>query len=53
MAVSVLTDDPELTPRAFKRAAEAYRRSGKNAEADKALKDASERYPGSVVNFGT
>ena len=53
MAVSVLTDDPDLTPRAFKRAAEAYRRSGKNAEADNALKEASERYPGSVVNSGT
>jgi tetratricopeptide (TPR) repeat protein len=53
MAVSVLTDDPDLTPLAFKRAAEAYRRSGKNAEADKALKEASERYPGSVVNSGT
>ncbi len=52
MAVSVLTDDPDLTPRALKRAAEAYRRSGKNAEADNALKEASERYPGSVVNSG-
>ena len=53
MAIAVLTDDPDITPRALKRAAEAYRLSGKNAEADKALKEASERFPGSVGNAGT
>ena len=53
MAIAVLTDDPDITPRALKRAAEAYRLSGKNAEADKALKESSERFPGSVGNAGT
>ena len=47
-----LTDDPEITPRALKKAAEAYRRSGKAAEADKALKEAAERFPVSLMNSG-
>jgi TolA-binding protein len=52
MAVAVLTDDPAITPRALKKAAEAYRRSGKAAEADKALKEAAERFPASLMNSG-
>ncbi len=52
MAVAVLTEDPDITPRALKKAAEAYRLSGKDAEADKALKEVGERFPGSLMNSG-
>jgi TolA-binding protein len=45
MSVSVLTDDPEVTPRALSRAVEAYRRAQRPEEADKALKELSERFP--------
>ena len=47
MAVSILVDDPKLTPKALRRAADAYRRAFKDAEADKAMKELAERFPGS------
>lgn len=45
MAVSILVDDPKITPKALRRAADAYRRVFKDAEADAALKDLAERFP--------
>lgn len=45
MAVSILVDDSKLTPKALRRAADAYRRSFKDAEADAAMKELAERFP--------
>ena len=50
MAVSILLDDPKLTPKALRRAADAYRRAFKDAEADKAMKELLERFPGSALS---
>lgn len=47
MTVAVLSDDPVLTPKALKRAAESYRRNQKDADAEKALKELRERFPSS------
>lgn len=46
MAVSILVDDPKLTPKALARAVDAYRRAFKDAEAEQAMKELSERFPG-------
>jgi TolA-binding protein len=45
MGVALLYDDPAITPRALKKAATAYQRAGKTAEADKVVKQLRERYP--------
>jgi TolA-binding protein len=45
MGVALLYDDPAITPRALKKAANAYQRAGKTAEADKVVKELRERYP--------
>ncbi|MFZ9964810.1 MAG: tetratricopeptide repeat protein, partial [Terrimicrobiaceae bacterium] len=45
LAVSVLSDDQTLTPKALSRAAEAYERANNPEEADKALKELAERFP--------
>ena len=45
MGVALLYDDPAITPRALKKAANAYQRAGKTAEADKVVKQLRERYP--------
>jgi TolA-binding protein len=45
MTISVLYDDPELTPKALRRAAAAYRKAGNSAEAEKALAERAKRYP--------
>jgi TolA-binding protein len=45
MGVALLYDDPAITPRALKKAATAYQRAGKTAEADKVVKELRERYP--------
>jgi TolA-binding protein len=45
MSVALLYDDPAITPRALKKAANAYQRAGKSAEADKVVKQLRERYP--------
>jgi TolA-binding protein len=50
MAVSILLDDPKLTPKALRRAADSYRRAFKDAEADKAMKELLERFPGSSLS---
>lgn len=50
MTVGLLTEDPILTPNALKRANEAYRRAGKDADADKAIKEIRDRFPDSAAN---
>lgn len=45
MTVAVLYDDPSLTPRALRRAADAYRKADNLFEADKALKELQKRFP--------
>jgi len=47
MTVAVLYDDPRITPAALRRAADAYRKSGNTAEAEKALQELKKRYPDS------
>lgn len=51
MAVSILADDPQVTPKALRRAADAYRRAFKDVEADNALKELAERFPGSAAGL--
>jgi hypothetical protein len=41
----LLYDDPAITPRALKKAATAYQRAGKTAEADKVARQLREKYP--------
>jgi TolA-binding protein len=53
MSLAVLTDDPEITPRALKRGAESYRRAEKDSEADNALKELGQRFPASALNTGS
>lgn len=45
MTVSVLTDDPEITPRALQKAADAYRRANNPFEADRAIAELKQRFP--------
>lgn len=45
MTLSVLTDDPAITPRALQLAAEAYRRANNKFEAEKALTELHQRFP--------
>jgi len=45
MGVALLYDDPAITPRALKKAATAYQRAGKTAEADKVARQLREKYP--------
>lgn len=49
MTVGLLTEDPILTPNALKRANEAYRKAGKDADADKAIKEIRDRFPDSAA----
>ncbi len=49
MTISVLYDDPELTPKALARAAAAYRKAGNPAEAEKAMADRAQRYPAAAA----
>lgn len=48
MSVAVLSDDPVLVPVALERAAESYRRGGRDAEADAALGELRKRFPRAV-----
>lgn len=48
MSVAVLYDDPELTPEALYRAAEAFQKLGRAADRDKALAELRQRYPQST-----
>lgn len=45
MGVALLYDDAAITPRALQKAAQAYQRAGKTAEADRAAQQLRERYP--------
>jgi TolA-binding protein len=45
MGVALLYDDPAITPRALDKAASAYQRAGKTAEADRLARELHERYP--------
>jgi tetratricopeptide (TPR) repeat protein len=45
LSVSVLSDDPKLAPKALSRAVESYERANNREEADKVLKELSERFP--------
>ena len=45
MGVALLYDDPAITPRALQKAADAYNKAGKKAEADKASQQLHEKYP--------
>ena len=45
MGVALLYDDPAITPRALQKAATAFQRAGKNAEADKVVRQLREKYP--------
>jgi TolA-binding protein len=45
MTVSLLIDDPAITPRALQKAADAYRRAKNPFEAERALTELRERFP--------
>jgi len=45
MTVSVLTDDPAITPRALQKASDAYRRANNTFESARALTELKERFP--------
>jgi len=45
MTVGVLYDDPSLTPRALRRAADAYRKADNLFDAEKALNELQKRFP--------
>ncbi len=48
MTVSVLLDDPAITPRALQKAADAYQRANNRFEAEKALAQLRQKYPDSL-----
>jgi TolA-binding protein len=43
--IALLYDDPEVTPKALRRAADAYRKAGNTLEAKNALAELERRYP--------
>ena len=45
MTVAVLYDDSSVTPRALRRAADAYRKANNEQEAEKALQELQQRFP--------
>nr|MDQ3314084.1 tetratricopeptide repeat protein [Verrucomicrobiota bacterium] len=45
MSVALLYDDPTITPRALQKAAGAYEKAGKKAEADRATQQLRAKYP--------
>jgi TolA-binding protein len=45
MSVALLYDDPEITPQALAKAAKAYQKAGKPAEAEKASEQLHQKYP--------
>lgn len=49
MTVTVLYNDPVLTPRAFEQAAKAYQKAGNETDARKALDERARRYPKETV----
>ena len=48
MGVALLYDDPAITPRALQKAALAYQRAGRTAEADRVSRQLREKYPNYV-----
>lgn len=44
-AISLLTEDQTITPRALRKAAEAYRRANNDLESQKALQELKQRFP--------
>jgi TolA-binding protein len=48
MTVAVLYDDSSVTPRALRRAADAYRKANNEFEAEKALQELQQRFPDSA-----
>ena len=48
MAISLLTEDPTIAPRALRKAAEAYRRANNDLESQKALQELKQRFPTQV-----
>lgn len=44
-SVSVIIDDEDITPRALEKAVDAYRKAGRDAEANKLLNTLQSRYP--------
>ncbi|HMJ06145.1 MAG TPA: tetratricopeptide repeat protein [Chthoniobacterales bacterium] len=45
MSVALLYEDPTITPRALQKAAAAYEKAGKKAEAEKAAEQLRQKYP--------
>ncbi|MGH8092833.1 MAG: tetratricopeptide repeat protein [Chthoniobacterales bacterium] len=45
MSVALLYDDPEITPQALAKAAKAYQKAGKSAEAERASTQLHQKYP--------
>jgi hypothetical protein len=45
MAISLLTEDPTIAPRALRKAAEAYRRANNDLESQKAIQELKQRFP--------
>jgi len=45
MSVALLYDDPDITPRALRRAADAYKKTDNLKEAEKALQELQQRFP--------
>jgi TolA-binding protein len=45
MTISVLYDDPAITPKALANAAKAYQKAGNEADARKALDELKRRFP--------
>ena len=52
MSVALLYDDPEITPQALTKAASAYQKAGKSAEAERARAQLRERYPTRLSSSG-
>ncbi|HEY5740962.1 MAG TPA: tetratricopeptide repeat protein [Terrimicrobiaceae bacterium] len=48
MTVAVLYDDTSVTPRALRRAADAYRKANNDFEAEKALQELQRRFPDTI-----
>lgn len=45
MAISLLTEDPIMTPHALRKASEAYRRAHNDLESEKVLQELNQRFP--------
>lgn len=50
VAISLLTEDATIAPRALRKAAQAYRRANNNLESQKTLQELKQRFPTQVKN---